>query len=502
MRIYAIREGTATNSSATHSVLLKKPGIKEIKDEYTDDDSLNSFYCAASEVAKIELALRHLRGQFVDDKDWQNPKLKSEFAEIKKVIDPKNLVTMETCKSWEMSPDHGVQFYFPLKHGGDAVHEEFVQDFMEDWLHPDVFIIGSRDECFEDRPAYDGVMDKESHLDDLTRHLEYSNTAVKIGPKAYVLMRRGSGDKIRVQFGDQTIPSPKTFVPELVDINITDFCTHGCQYCYRGCTDKGKHASLENLTKLFKILQEHQVLEVALGGGEPLEHPDFWTIAERAKYYGMHVNVSTRDEGILRDPEVLAKGVEFLHGIGLSVGRCYHMKELGSLRDYAFQASQRKNRGYGTPTLEVVLHLAMGTLPRNQFSEMLKEARENHLPVLLLGYKSHGRGVEFKNSHGFYEYSWLGEELNKYFKKHAYEGANEDGTEYWQGPKVSFDTVLVGEMSEWLTKHKVDRRRWQEGEGLNSCFVDAVNMTMAKSSFEGDPVKFDKHTFLDIWKSF
>jgi len=497
MKIYAIREGTATNSSATHSVLLKKPGIKEIRDEYTDDHSLNSFYCAASEVAKIELALRHLRGQFCDESDWKNPKLKPEFADVKKLIDPKNLVSMDTCEGWDMSPDHGVQFHFPLKHGSDNVHEEFVQDFMEDWLHPDVFIIGSRDECFDDDPAYNGVKDKESHLDDLTRHLHYAVTAVKIGPKAYVLMQRSCGNKIRVQFGDQTA-SPKTFVPELVDINITDFCTHGCSYCYRGCTESGKHASLENMTTLFKILQEHQVLEVALGGGEPLQHPDFWTIAERAKYYGMHVNVSTRDEAILRDPEILAKGVEFLHGIGISTQRCYHMDDLGELRKYAMQASQRKNRSYGSSTLDVVLHIAMGTMSRNDIKETLKDAEKHYIPLLLLGYKPYGRGFEYKNSRSFYEYSWLGAELDKYFKKSSY-GDNEY---YWSGPKVSFDTVLVGEMAEWLTKHKVDRRHWQEGEGLNSCFVDAVNMTMAKSSFEGAPVKFNKHNFIDIWKSF
>ena len=66
--------------------------------------------------------------------------------------------------------------------------------------------------------------------------------------------------------------------PELADISISNYCTNGCSYCYRESSEEGKFISLEDYEIILKELTNGKygsVFQIALGGGEPLLHPDF-----------------------------------------------------------------------------------------------------------------------------------------------------------------------------------------------------------------------------------
>jgi radical SAM protein with 4Fe4S-binding SPASM domain len=65
--------------------------------------------------------------------------------------------------------------------------------------------------------------------------------------------------------------------PELADISISNYCTNGCDYCYRSSSPNGKSISFKDYEFLLKQLTSEKygsVFQVALGGGEPLLHPD------------------------------------------------------------------------------------------------------------------------------------------------------------------------------------------------------------------------------------
>lgn len=66
--------------------------------------------------------------------------------------------------------------------------------------------------------------------------------------------------------------------PELADISISNYCTNGCSYCYRKSSEDGKFMSIEDYRFALQELTSEKygsIFQVALGGGEPLLHPDF-----------------------------------------------------------------------------------------------------------------------------------------------------------------------------------------------------------------------------------
>ena len=85
--------------------------------------------------------------------------------------------------------------------------------------------------------------------------------------------------------------------PELADISISNYCTNGCSYCYRKSSEEGKFMPLEDYRFALKELTSEKygsIFQVALGGGEPLLHPDFNEIIKITKEeYGIIPNYTT-----------------------------------------------------------------------------------------------------------------------------------------------------------------------------------------------------------------
>src|ERR1035437_2383469 len=75
------------------------------------------------------------------------------------------------------------------------------------------------------------------------------------------------GTKIR-EYND----IPEIIHPESIDIKITNYCDMGCFYCHESSTTNGVHADLD---KLLKVINELPAgVELAIGGGNPLSHPN------------------------------------------------------------------------------------------------------------------------------------------------------------------------------------------------------------------------------------
>lgn len=58
-----------------------------------------------------------------------------------------------------------------------------------------------------------------------------------------------------------------------VDLKVTDYCDYGCPFCYQNSKITGKHADFEYIKKVLDFLNENDVLEVVVGGGEPTQYP-------------------------------------------------------------------------------------------------------------------------------------------------------------------------------------------------------------------------------------
>lgn len=74
--------------------------------------------------------------------------------------------------------------------------------------------------------------------------------------------------------------------PELLDISITNWCDRECPICYRESNPNGKNMLVGDYEMVMQQASRMHVFQVALGGGNPNQHPDFCEIIRltREKY--------------------------------------------------------------------------------------------------------------------------------------------------------------------------------------------------------------------------
>jgi len=89
--------------------------------------------------------------------------------------------------------------------------------------------------------------------------------------------------------------------PLLVQVELTEACNLKCKFCYNSQEPKYNEKILETL----EVLASQGVMQVNLTGGEPLAHPQFFEILDRACELFPHVVLLTN--GSLMNDEVLEK---------------------------------------------------------------------------------------------------------------------------------------------------------------------------------------------------
>lgn len=86
--------------------------------------------------------------------------------------------------------------------------------------------------------------------------------------------------------------------PELLDISITNYCERSCGFCYRGSGRSGMHMNLELYEKILKDAKAAGVFQIALGGGNPNQHPNFVEILRMTREYGIVPSYTTNGQGM------------------------------------------------------------------------------------------------------------------------------------------------------------------------------------------------------------
>lgn len=205
----------------------------------------------------------------------------------------------------------------------------------------------------------------------------------KNGDYHTVLYRNGT--KERTYAG----PNPVPMFPETLDLKITDFCNAGCKFCHENSTLRGLHG---DVNKIMETLQELPAgVEIALGGGNPLDYPRLSTFLMEAKEQGLVVNITVnevhaRKESYWKDL-VFYQEQEYIHGVGIS-----------PITDDFLDT------GSFSGIDNLVTHYILGrlTLPYN-VEEIIKGTHRGDglrgLPknqkMLFLGFKNIGRGKNF-----------------------------------------------------------------------------------------------------------
>lgn len=265
-----------------------------------------------------------------------------------------------------------------------------------------------------------------------------------------------TGTKIRKNNLDCFIPEK----PESMDIKITNKCDMGCAFCHENSTPDGLHGDIMNLKFIETLLP---YTELALGGGNPLTHPDLISFLEKCKTLKLIPSMTINQVHFMKPEyeELIDKLIseKLIYGLGISLTH--------ATDDFITRAKKYPN---------AVIHIINGVQPMLE----VKKLYDHNLKILILGYKMFRRGVEYfseavdatKNEY----YAELGEML-KHFDV------------------VSFDNLALKQLE---TKRLLSEDQWNEfymgDDGSHTMYIDCINKQFARSSVA--PIE-DRRDLLD-----
>ena len=253
-----------------------------------------------------------------------------------------------------------------------------------------------------------------------------------------------TGTKIRKNNLDCFIPEK----PESMDIKITNKCDMGCAFCHENSTPDGLHGDIMNLKFIETLLP---YTELALGGGNPLTHPDLVPFLEKCKVLKLIPSMTINQIHFMKPEyeELIDKLVseKLIYGLGISLTR--------ATDEFIARVKKYPN---------AVIHIINGVQPMSE----VRKLYDHNLKILILGYKMFRRGIEYfseavdatKNEY----YAELGEML-KHFDV------------------VSFDNLALKQLE---TKRLLSEDQWNEfymgDDGSHTMYIDCINKQFARSS--------------------
>lgn len=471
MQVGKIRYGFATNSSSLHSIV-----------SFKDKSVIDISYSENSEVSGQRFGWENFT--LVSDAD----KL-SYLAQIVKnsIINcyhiPSDYATMITNKLLHVKTiedgyiDHQSLFAIPYKEDEMLlrINENYLRDLKKFFLRPDIVVLGGNDNS----EPHDLLQYAVKVFSGFTHNNSSKHTRAmyqKAG-KFWTLFSQSSGTKVSFSFENDNTDFNNCSYPELVDIKITNCCSYNCPWCYQDSKQKGMHADKNIIYNFLAILNSSfEVFEVAFGGGDPVEHPEFLQILEKTRnIYDIVPNFSTRNYQWVFENFDRLKGI--VGGVGISINS---LQDYYLFRDYASAFEQKYPNDFGFArssfgceyysTVRVLVQTVVGAMPENDLIMLMCEAPA----ILLLGWKSTGRA----GSTPPYDVD-LDKVLWSFVEKQS------DDSFGIRGLNLSIDTCLAEKLPERFKK-LIDPTYYDVEDGVRSMYIDAVKCELGYASYLPD----------------
>lgn len=256
------------------------------------------------------------------------------------------------------------------------------------------------------------------------------------------------GTKIQ-EWSDNEAPNP--IFPVSCDVKITDWCDAGCQFCHEQSTTKGIHGDLSYLLKILKPLPGGT--ELALGGGNPLDHPQLLPFLEVLKMRKIIPNLTVnykhlKQEKYMEQVNHLLEN-NLIYGLGVSIPDDYDEEVMNQLIN-------RSN---------VVYHVIAGV---NDLGVLDKIKTHSSIrKCLILGYKTFGRGEKYYSSEVQKSINQWKEHLGHYVRK----------------MHLSFDNLAIKQLE---VKNHLSDEEWNKffmgDDGQFTFYISASEKLYAVSS--------------------
>ena len=239
--------------------------------------------------------------------------------------------------------------------------------------------------------------------------------------------------------------------PESIDLKITNQCDMECRFCHENSCPDGKHGDIMNL-KLIDTMLPYS--ECAIGGGNPLLHPDLIPFLEHLKERKIVASMTVNQLQLYENFDFVKDLVDkkLIYGLGISL--------VAASGNFINMVKQFPN---------AVIHVINGIVRKDE----LEALAHNDLKILILGYKKFRRGSDW--------YSYDGKSIDK-LKAEFYDMLPEIVNDGWF-KCVSFDNLAIEQLDP---RRFMNDDEWSEfymgDDGKYTFYCDAVNKEFAKSS--------------------
>lgn len=257
-------------------------------------------------------------------------------------------------------------------------------------------------------------------------------------------------DGTKIRWNDKNSFNP--IKPESIDLKITNKCNMACNMCHENSTSDGKHGDILNLPFIDTMFPYS---EVAIGGGNPLTHPDLIEFLKHLKERKIIASMTVNQVHFMQNINLLKELTDnkLIYGLGISYIGGRHSNCIEAIKQFP----------------NAVVHVINGIV----HMDSLEALAHNDLKILVLGYKEFRRGKAL--------YDECGREIDS-LKSQFYDMLPKIVNDGWF-KCISFDNLAIKQLEPKRLMSEEDYKEFYMGDdGEFTMYVDAVNRQFAKSS--------------------
>lgn len=257
-------------------------------------------------------------------------------------------------------------------------------------------------------------------------------------------------DGTKIRWNDKDSFNP--IKPESIDLKISNRCDMACAMCHENSTPDGKHGDILNLPFIDTMFPYS---EVAIGGGNPLTHPDLIEFLEHLKERKIIASMTVNQLHFMHNIDLLKELTDkkLIYGLGISYIGGRHENCIEAIKQFP----------------NAVVHVINGIV----HMDGLEALANNDLKILVLGYKEFRRGKIL--------YDECGSQIN-YLKAQFYDLLPKIVNDGWF-KCISFDNLAIKQLEPKRLMSEKDYKEFYMGDdGSFTMYVDSVNRQFAKSS--------------------
>lgn len=255
----------------------------------------------------------------------------------------------------------------------------------------------------------------------------------------YTVRIYADGTKVRETPDDEFVAE----FPESMDVKITNRCEMGCPWCHENSLPDGKHGDVH--VAFIDTLKPYT--EIALGGGNPLAHPELETLLRRLKDHKVIANMTVSQYHFETQQERIKRLADtgLVNGLGVSLSNATP-EFVETVRSYP----------------NAVIHVINGIVPVDELMRL------DGCKILILGYKDFRRGHSYYSEEVKFKQTELRLNLPSIMSRFSV---------------ISFDNLAIEQLA---VRELLSPAQWNEfymgDDGMFTMFIDLVEGKFARNS--------------------